>query len=97
LAAAAFAGVRRRSRSASGVAEPLPRAAAARRFSPAPQWAQAEHGHYPYVAAYASASALDLVRSEAVAADRECGAMSAKEQWEPPPPDAEPETAQDYE
>lgn len=61
------------------------------------EWALANHGHYPYCAAYAHADDLARVRDEAVAAARECGALLPKEEWTPPPPDEEPETAADYE
>lgn len=62
------------------------------------QWAQERHGHYPYVAAYTSTQELELIRSEAVAAADECTDITGtKEEWVPPPPDEEPETAADYE
>jgi hypothetical protein len=61
------------------------------------QWALENHAQYPYCTAYSSLSDLDLIRSEAVAAAKQCGKVQPKEEWTPPPPDEEPETAADYE
>jgi hypothetical protein len=62
---------------------------------PPTQWAQAHHPHYPYVAAFGDASELEVLRSEAAAAAG-CK-LTEREEWVPPPPDEEPETAADYE
>lgn len=62
------------------------------------EWAQEHHGSYPWVMAYSSLGELETVRAEAVAAAEECVNISGtKEEWVPPPPDEEPETAADYE
>lgn len=61
------------------------------------EWAQEHHADYPYVAAYSRLADLELIRSEAVAAAKECGTVKPAEEWTPPPPDEEPETAADYE
>lgn len=49
------------------------------------------------MAAYDDEAALETLAAEAAAAGKECEGMAEKEEWVPPPPDAEPETALDYE
>jgi hypothetical protein len=59
--------------------------------------AAATHAAYPFVLALGSLDEFGLLVQEAVASAESGKSMAAAAEWVPPPPDAVPETAQDYE